>query len=172
MFGRADVRQFEQHYGFLREQEQSEEAERRFRMRCLRCVLRRHELEEAGEDLEEYDLSDEEQEVFGTEHQSQLAQLKLTPPSRIYEELDQLKRASQLYVSKTKDASVKERQLRAKKELMKKEVGEVKAGRKSTLFFPKRAEVKRAVLASTYDRLNESGGKAAVERYLIRKKKK
>ncbi|CAC9442012.1 conserved hypothetical protein [Leishmania infantum JPCM5] len=172
MFGRADKRMFEQNYGFLREAEEKEEAERRFRIKCLRCVIRRCELEEAGEDLDEYDLSDYEQEVFGEDHQRELREMKLTPPQRLYAELEQLQRASQLYVSKTRDASVKDRRSSVKQELLRKEVVAVKAGRKARPYFPKRAEVKRAMTADTFSRLNDKGGKAAVDRYVIRKRKK
>nr|CCM36067.1 hypothetical protein, conserved [Leishmania guyanensis] len=172
MFGRADKRAFEQHYGFLREAEAKEEEERRFRIKCLRCVIRRCELEEVGEDLDDYDLSDYEQEVFGEDHQRELREMKLTPPQRLYAELEQLQRASQLYVSKTRDASVKDRRSSVKKNLLRKEVAAVKAGIKARPYFPKRAEVKRATTADTFSRLHDRGGKAAVERYVIRKRKK
>ncbi|KAG5511694.1 hypothetical protein JKF63_07291 [Porcisia hertigi] len=172
MFGRADTRLFEQNYGFLRESEAKEEAERRFRIKCLKCVLRRCELEEAGEDLDEYDLSDYEQEVFGEDHQRELREMKLTPPQRLYTELEQLQRASQLYISKTRDASVKDRQSKVRKELLRKEVAAVKTGTKARPHFPKRAEVKRAIMADTFSRLNEKGGQGAVDRYVIRKRKK
>ncbi|KAG5507939.1 hypothetical protein JIQ42_07233 [Leishmania sp. Namibia] len=172
MFGRADKRMFDQNYGFLREAEEREEEERRFRIRCLKCIIRRCELEEAGEDLHEYDLSDYEQEVFGEDHQRELREMKLTPPQRLYAELEQLQRASQLYVSKTRDASVKERRSRVRTQLLRKEVAAVKSGAKARPYFPKRAAVKRAMTADTFSRLNEKGGKAAVDRYIIRKRKK
>lgn len=172
MFGRADARHFEQNYKFLREEEEKEEVQRRFRMRCLKCVLRRCELEEAGEDLDEYDLSDYEQEVFGEDHQRELREMKLTPPQHLHTELEQLKRASQLYISRTRDNSAKDRHSSVKKELLKKEVQAVKAGTKSKPYFPKRAEVKKAMLADTFTHLNDKGGKNAVDRYLIRKRKK
>ncbi|KAG5487536.1 hypothetical protein LSCM1_07493 [Leishmania martiniquensis] len=172
MFGRADARMFEQNYGFLREAEAKEEEERRFRIKCLKCIIRRCELEEAGEDLDEYDLSDHEQEVFGADHARELREMKLTPPQQLYAELEQLQRASQLYVSKTRDASIKERRSRVRKELLRKEVMAVKSGTKARPYFPKRAEVKRAVAADTFSRLNEKGGKAAVDRYIIRKRKR
>lgn len=172
LFGRADARAFEQNYGFLREAQAKEEADRRFRIKCLKCIIRRCELEDAGEDLEEYDLSDCEQEVFGPDHQRELRELKLTPPQRLYGELEQLQRASQLYTAQSHDASVKDRRSRVKKELLRKEVTAVKAGAKAKPFFPKRAALKRAVLADTFERLNEKGGSAAVDRYLVRKRKK
>lgn len=172
MFGKVDVRHFEQHYKFLREEEEKEEVERRFKIKCLKCVLRRAELEEAGEDLDEYDLSDYEQEVFGEDHQRDLRAMKLTPPQHLYKELAQLQRASQLYTARTRDDKVKDRHATVKKELLKKEVQAVKAGTKSKPFFPKRAEVKKAMLADTFTHLNDKGGKAAVDRYLMRKQKK
>ncbi|KAL7698769.1 rRNA biogenesis protein RRP36 [Lotmaria passim] len=172
MLGRADTRHFEQNYKFLREEQEKEEAARRFRMKCLKCIIRRCELEEAGADLEEYDLSDYEQEVFGEDHQRELREMKRTPPQLLYRELEQLQRASQLYVTRTRDSSARDRHAKVKKELLKKEVQAVKAGTKSKPYFPKRAEVKKAMLADTFTHLNEKGGKAAVDRYLIRKRKK
>lgn len=172
MFGRADARHFEQNYKFLREEEEKEEVNRRFRIKCLKCIIRRCELEEAGEDLDEYDLSDYEQEVFGEDHQRELREMKLTPPQQLYRELEQLQRASQLYISRTRDNSAKDRHASVKKALLKKEVQAVKAGTKTKPYFPKRAEVKKAMLAETFTHLNEKGGKAAVDRYLIRKRKK
>ncbi|KAK7202095.1 hypothetical protein NESM_000278200 [Novymonas esmeraldas] len=172
MFGRVDARRVEQNYAFLREAEAQEEVQRRLRIRCLKCVLRRSELEDAGEDLDEYDLSDYEREVFGEDHQRDLWQMKRTPPPHLYAELEQLQRASQLYTAKTRDATVKDRRSRVKQALMKKEVASVKAGVKAKPYFPKKAEVKRAVLADTFVRLNDKGGKAAVDRYVIRKRKK
>ncbi|KPI83327.1 hypothetical protein ABL78_7636 [Leptomonas seymouri] len=171
MLGRADVRHFEQNYKFLREEEEKEEMARRFRIKCLKCVIRRCELEQAGEDLDEYDLSDYEQEVFGEDHQRELREMKLTPPQQLYAELEQLQRATQLYVSRTRDKSAQDRHARVKKELLKKEVQAVKAGTKSKPYFPKRAELKKAMLADTFTHLNEKGGKAAVDRYVIRKRK-
>eukprot|EP00796_Vickermania_ingenoplastis_P009128 gene9129-6416_t len=172
LHGRADTRAFEHNYKFLREQQEEEEQRRRFRIRCLKCIIRRLELEDAGEDLEEYDLSDTEREVFGEDHLSELAALKRTPPQHIYKELQQLQRESQLYVSQSKDSGVKSRQKSVRKEIIKKEVGAVKAGAKSKPFFPKRSELKRAVLSDTFDRLESVGGKAAVDKYLLSKKKK
>ncbi|GET85708.1 hypothetical protein, conserved [Leishmania tarentolae] len=172
MFGRADKRMFEQNYGFLREAQEKEEAERRFRIKCLKCIIRRCELEEAGEDLDEYDLSDYEQEVFGEDHQRELREMKLTPPQQLYAELDQLQRASQLYISKTRDAAVKDRRSGVKAALLRKEVAAVKAGKKSKPYFPRRAEVRRAMRADTFSRLNDKGGKAAVDRYVIRKRQR
>jgi hypothetical protein len=172
MFGRADPRHFEQNYKFLREAQEEEEVQRRFRIKCLKCIIRRCELEEAGEDLDEYDLSDFEQEVFGEDHQRELREMKLTPPSQLYKELEQLQRASQLYTARTRDISAKDRHASVKKSLLKKEVQAVKAGAKAKPYFPKRAEVKKAMLADTFTHLHNKGGKAAVDRYLIRKQQK
>ncbi|KPA75599.1 hypothetical protein ABB37_08474 [Leptomonas pyrrhocoris] len=172
MFGRADARQFEQNYGFLREEAEREEVARRFRVKCLKCIIRRCELEQAGEDLDEYDLSDYEQEVFGEEHQRELREMKLTPPQQLYAELEKLQRESQLYIARTRDNAAKDRHSSVRKELLKKEVQAVKAGTKSKPYFPKRAAVKKAMLADNFTHLNEKGGKAAVDRYLIRKRKK
>lgn len=171
MFGRADPKVFEANYKFLRDQQHEEETQRRFRMRCLKCLIRRHELEEAGEDLDEYDLTDEERETFGPDHQQELAALKLTPPERIYAELEQLQRACQLHVSRTKNAVADSRHEHVKKEIMRKELQSVKDGTKSKPFYPKRSVVKRAVLADTFDKLEAKGGKAAVDRYVARKVK-
>lgn len=172
IYGPADTRHFEQHYKFLIEQQAEEEERRKFRIRCLRCVLRRIRLEDAGEDLEEYDLSDTEREVFGEEHLSDLAQLKRTPTKQIVEELEKLQRESQVYISQVKDKSAKSRRSNVRTSLIKKEVEAVKQGVKSKPYFPKRSEVKRAVLSDTFDRLEGVGGKAAVDKYLLSKKKK
>lgn len=40
------------------------------------------------------------------------------------------------------------------------------------MFFPKRKELKKAVIADTFDKLQQSGGKAAVDRYVLRKEKR
>lgn len=172
IYGPADTRHFEQHYKFLREQQAEEEEKRKFRIRCLRCILRRIRLEDAGEDLEEYDLSDTERDVFGEDHLSDLALLKRTPTRQIVEELEKLQRESQIYVSQLKDSHTKSRRGNVRSSLIKKEVEAVKQGVKSKPYFPKRSEVKRAVLSDTFDRLEGVGGKAAVDKYLLSKKKK
>lgn len=172
LFGKADAKHFEQHYKFLREQQEEEESKRKFRIRCLKCVLRRCALEESNEPLEEYDLSDTEREVFGEDHRSELLLLKRTPPAAISAELAALQRTSQVYVSQVKDAAVNQRKQKVKNSLMKRETDAVKEGTKQKAFFPKRKDVKRAVLNDTFDRLKETGGKAAVDKYLIGKSKR
>lgn len=194
--GLADQRHFEKSYSFLLEQQAEEEQRRRFRIRCLKCVLKRHELDRARiaarsdaaategggrgkktsrptaeEEDEDEDLDAYEKEIFGDEHQQELRALKLTPPQHIYRELDELKRDSQLYISRTKNTVAVSRRDEVKKDLMRKEVQAVKAGTKARPFFPKRAELKRAVLSDRFDRLEEKGGKDAVDRYLSRKVK-
>lgn len=172
LHGPADRRHFEQHYKFLLEQQAQEEVERKFRVRRLKCFLRRVELEASGEPLEEYDLSDTERDVFGPDHLDELRDLKQTPPRLIYKELEELQRESQLYVSRMKDASAKSRKSGVRKELMKREVEAVKEGKKSRPFFPKRSAVKKAILSDTFDRLEQVGGRDAVDKYLRSKKKK
>lgn len=172
LHGPASQRTFEQNYKFLFEQQEKEEEARRFRIRCLKCIRRRLELEEAGSDLEEYDLSDTEQEVFGEEHQAELMRLRRTPLPHVLRELQQLQRESQLYVSKMKNAKAKTRQGNVRKEMIKKEVEAVKKGAKSKPFFPRRGDIKKAVLSDTFDRLETTGGKHAVDKYLLSKKRK
>ncbi|CCW64807.1 unnamed protein product [Phytomonas sp. EM1] len=172
MFGRADLRQFENNYKFLHEQFEEEEARRQHRIRCLKCILRRIALEDAGENLAEYDLSDDEREIFGEDHLQELTLLKLTPPERIHAELDKLKRESQLYKSKTKGNAAASRKAQVKKEMMSKEVRAVKANEKARPYFPKRSVIKKAVYADRFESLEQKGGKHAVERYLARKSKR
>lgn len=169
MLGKVNMRQFEQNYSFLREQSEEEESARRFRIRCLRCVLRRHELEDAGEDVEQYDLSDDERDTFGPEHAQELREMKCTPPVHLYAELERLKGESTLHKARTRNQTALTRQQSVRKELMKKELNAVRAGQKSRMYFPKKQAVKRAVLADTFDKLEESGGRAAVDRYVQRK---
>lgn len=169
MFGEPNRAFVESHYKFVQEREEEEERERRFRIRCLKCVLRRFELEEAGADTTEYDFTDDEEQVFGDDHREDLALLKLTPTPHIRRELEELKRASQLYTARHKDKAANRRRSEVKKNIMKKEVKAVRDGVKSKPYFPKRRELKKAELADTYDRLEEKGGQAAVNRYVARK---
>lgn len=171
-FGSTDVRHFDQNYKFLREMQEEEENQRRFRIRCLKCYIRRIELEAENADLEEYDLSETEREVFGDGHMAELAELKRTPANDVYAELLRLQRESQLYVSRNKDTKAKSRQSAVRTALIKKEVDAIKQGVKSKPYFPKRSQVKRAVLADTFDSLERQGGKIAVDKYLLSKKKK
>lgn len=188
-----DLKQYEKNYKFLLEQEEAEEEARRFRIKCLKCVIRRHEMEQAryekkkqeaaragkrsrkaaddDEDDEDDDegFSDYEREVFGDDHLRELAQLKLTPPQHLYRELEQLQRQSQLYVSRKKNTAAVSRRSQIRKRMMKEEVSAVKGGTKAKPFFPKRSVVKRAVLSDTFDRLEEKGSKSAVDRYIARK---
>ncbi|EPY33298.1 hypothetical protein STCU_02330 [Strigomonas culicis] len=179
MYGPVDTKQFEANYKFLREEQEEEEKRRRFRMACLRAMVRRIELEDAvykGEldaaEFEEYDLSDNERDIFGKDHMDELAELKRTPPQFIYTELEQLQRQSLLHQSRSKGGAVLSRKDKVKKELMKKEVQQVKEGVKQKPFFPKRSAVKRALIADTYDRVEAKGGKGAVEKYLNRKSRR
>jgi len=84
----------------------------------------------------------------------------------------QLQREAQLYTAQTKNTVANSRQDRVKKEWMKKEVTAVKDGVKVRPHFPKRSELRRAVISDTFERLEESGGKIAVDRYLTRKVKR
>lgn len=179
MYGPVDTKLFETNYKFLREQEEEEEKRRRHRMACLRAMVRRIELEDAvykGEldaaEFEDYDLSDNERDIFGPERMDELAELKHTPPKFIYEELEKLQRQSLLYQSRTKGGAVLSRKDKVRKDLMKKEVQQVKDGVKQKPFFPKRNAVKRALIADTYDRVEAKGGKGAVEKYLNRKSRR
>ncbi|CCW67526.1 unnamed protein product [Phytomonas sp. Hart1] len=172
MFGNADLSQFKNNYKFLQEQIEEEETRRQHRIRCLKCILRRFTLEDAGEDLAEYDLSEDERMIFGEDQLQELNHLKLTPSERIHAELDKLKRESQLYKSKTKGNAAVSRKAQIKKGLMRKEVQAVKMGTKLKPYFPKRSVVKKAIHADTFESLEQKGGKHAVERYLARKSKK
>lgn len=192
MFGAStDIKSFEKNYKFLLEQQDAEEEARRFRIKCLKCVLRRHEIEQARlearrqeegskkkakrtaeDEDEDEDLSDYEREVFGEDHAQDLRVMKLTPPQHLYRELEQLQRDSQLYVSRRKNTAAVSRKDQVRKALMKKEVSAVKEGAKARPYFPKRSVVKRAVLSDRFEQLEEKGGKGAVDRYLARKTKK
>lgn len=172
LYGAVNKQSFEKNYTFLREEQAKEEEQRRFRMKCLKCFLRRVELEKSGENLADYDLSDTENEVFGEEHRKELAVLKRSPPNIIYEELHQLQRESQIYVSQTKDGQVHDRKHKIYTNRMKEEVKAVREGKKSKAFFPKRKEVKQMILSDTFDRLEKAGGKAAVGKYLVEKQKR
>ncbi|KEG14295.1 hypothetical protein DQ04_00531000 [Trypanosoma grayi] len=172
LYGTVDQKQFEEHYKFLREQQDDEETRRRHRMRCLKCIIKRGELEASGADLEEYDLSETEREVFGDDQQDELAALKLIPLEVVQAELQQLQRESQLYVTRTKGRQVQARRDSLRREIIKREAVAVRQGKKQRPFIPKRAQLKREVLADTFERLERKGGKGAVDRYVERKSKR
>lgn len=172
LYGPVDTQSFEKNYKFLREEQAKEEEQRRFRIKCLKCFLRRVELEKSGENLEEYDLSDTEKEVFGEEHLKDLSVLKRTPEKEIYGELSKLQRESQIYISQVKDSQLKDRRHKIQTSRVKEEVKAVREGKKSKPFFPKRREIKERILSDTFDRLEKSGGKAAVDKYVARKQKR
>ncbi|EPY40973.1 hypothetical protein AGDE_02952 [Angomonas deanei] len=158
--------------------QEEEEVERKWRIRRLKCIIRRIELEKAVKDGElgeeefgEYDLSDVEEELFEG-HRDELIQLKRTPPAEVFRELETLQRASQLYLSQSKGNAVLSRKDNVRKEMLKKEVKLVKEGAKQKPFFPKRSAVKRALIEDTYEHLDKTGGKQAVDRYLARKTKR
>lgn len=172
IYGPVDKQLFERNYKFLRVEQVKEEQERRGRIKRLKCFLRRVELEKSGENLDEYDLSDTENEVFGEEHRMELSVLRRTSPIEIYKELSKLQRESQIYISQTKDSEVHDRRKKLETTRVKEEVKAVKEGKKSKPFFPKRREIKQQILSDTFERLEKAGGKAAIEKYVVRKQKR
>ncbi|KAF8289373.1 putative protein of unknown function (DUF947) [Trypanosoma cruzi] len=172
LYGTVDQKQFEVHYKFLREQQEEEETHRRNRIRRLKCIARRGELEASGADLEEYDLSETEREVFGEDHLDELSAMKLLPLQDVQRELQQLQRESQLHVSRTKGRHVQSSRDTLRKEIIKREALAVKEGKKQRPFIPKRAHLKREILADTFERLERKGGKGAVEKYVGRKSRR
>ncbi|RNF07182.1 hypothetical protein TraAM80_03554 [Trypanosoma rangeli] len=172
LYGTVDQKQFESHYKFLREQQEEEETRRRHRMRCLKCIVRRGELEASGANLEEYDLSENEREVFGEDHLDELLAMKLRPLPDLQMELQGLQRESQRHVSRMKGRQVQSRRDNLRKEIIKREAVAVKEGKKQRPFIPKRAQLKREILADTFERLERKGGKRAVDKYVERKSRR
>ncbi|ORC85383.1 uncharacterized protein TM35_000351270 [Trypanosoma theileri] len=172
LYGTADEQQFEQHYKFLREQQEEEQRRRRHRIRCLKCLIRRGELEESGADLAEYDLSENEREVFGEDHLDELADMRLQPLATLQAELQQLQRESQLHVSREKGRQARSAAVAVKREVVTREAAAVRAGVKRRAFVPRRSELRRAVLADKFERLEQRGGKAAVDKYVERKSRR
>lgn len=149
-------------------------------------MLRRFAVEEnllSGEEDEEFDLSEQEREVFldGIDEEDatsvqqalrELALLKRTPKAAIQEELQQLKRETTLYLSQVGERKAKSRVAEVKKAAMKAEVKAVKEGKKQKPYFMKRKEVKERIAADTFEKLEQRGGKLMVDKYLERKQKK
>ncbi|RHW70087.1 hypothetical protein DPX39_090045600 [Trypanosoma brucei equiperdum] len=168
LYGAVDRKQFEDNYKFLREQEEEEQSRRKHCIQCLKYALRRHEREEVGQDEE----SEEEEDRFEEENRDEINRLMLRPPSDLKAELQQLKRESQLYISRTKDREVRARRQAVRKGIIKREAAAVRDGKKQRAFIPKRSQLKREVLAETFDKLEKKGGKGAVDKYVERKTKK
>ena len=181
LFGSIGAAQLNQ-YKFIEEQQAEEQVARRRRMKQLKCILRRFALEEAEENLEEYDLSDVEREQFceGIDASDEkgisaalreLRRLKLTHPQHIREELSRLQAEENKYrsiVGGRRSISVK----RAAKDHIKAEIRTVKEGKKAKPFFLKRKALKSKVLELRFDALEGSGGKLKVDKYLEKKSRR
>lgn len=192
MFGKADKAHFSQNYKFLMEQRATEQQARLKRIRQINTVLRRLRIEEAldeeggdAEALDEYNFTDEEEDVFinsldpETTTQADvamarrdLAMLRRTPIEMLAADLDKMKREVALFKSQTGDAKSKNKADDVKKRIIKEEVKAVKDGSKKRVFFPKRSDLKRRVAERTFDELEGAGGKNLVDKYLEKKRKR
>lgn len=185
-YGSFQPQHYDQQYKFLQSQREEEQIARYKRIKRLHSMLRRFAVEEnllSGEEDEEFDLSEQEREVFldGIDEEDatsvqqalrELALLKRTPKAAIQEELQQLKRETTLYLSQVGERKAKSRVAEVKKAAMKAEVKAVKEGKKQKPYFMKRKEVKERIAADTFEKLEQRGGKLMVDKYLERKQKK
>lgn len=183
MYGSFNKQHFEQHYKFLEERREGEHVQHMRRIRQLNAIIRRHALEEAGEDIADYDLSETEREMFcdgipedDSEAQRQAmrecSRLKKLPINMIEEEKERLQREVTVFKSQQGEKKTMKRINEVKKETMKKELKAVKEGEKKNPYFLKRGELKKKVAESTFEHLEGRGGKLLVDKYIERKRKR
>lgn len=171
MYGAFNKNVYSHAYSFIDAKEKEEQTARLDRFKKLRLAIKHLELEARGEDIDEYGVREQEEEVF-EDDADLLRELLHTPVDRLRGELEGLKRQIDSHKSKAAQQASKERSLAARKRVMKAEVDAVKEGRKAKPFIPGRKDMRKAVEASRFDYLESVGGQASTNKFIEKKRVK